>query len=255
MLSLAENIVIVIFIVACSLFFTWLLNKFWPVDKRRAQNDLIGWQLTVLGTTYAVILGFMLLTVWTNFCNADVNADSEANALLNLYRLSEGLPAEQRAELQQETRAYAGTAINRDWPQMADSEVPDGTGKVNEGMWKTLMSVKASSAVEVTAVDQSIAEIRELTEHRHLRLLQSASRLPGMLWSVLIIGGILTIASASMFGAQSSNLHALQVFSFSLLVSLSLVTIADINRPFQGSVCVGSYAFQRAQHDMQSASK
>jgi hypothetical protein len=45
------------------------------------------------------------------------------------------------------------------------------------------------------------------------------------------------------------------VFSFSLLVSLSLVAIADINRPFQGSVCVDSYAFQRAQHDMQPDSK
>jgi hypothetical protein len=250
MLSLGENIVIVISAVAVALLFTRLLNKLWPVDIRRAQNDLIGWQLTVLGTTYAVILGFMLLTVWTNYCNADVNVDSEANALLNLYRLSDGLPAEQRAQLQQETRAYADTAITRDWPQMANSEVPDGTGKVNSSMWKTLMSVKSATAIEATAVDHSISEIRELTEHRHQRLLQSAARLPGMLWSVLLIGGILTIASASMFGAQSSILHALQVFSFSLLVSLSLVAVADINRPFQGSVCVDSYAFQRAQHDM-----
>jgi hypothetical protein len=58
-----------------------------------------------------------------------------------------------------------------------------------------------------------------------------------------------------MFGARNSILHGLQVFSFSLLVSLSLVAIADINRPFQGSVCVDSYAFQRAQHDMQPDSK
>ena len=255
MLNLTEDVVIVIVVVAASLFFSWLLNKFWPVDNRRAQNDLIGWQLTVLGTTYAVILGFMLLTVWTSYGNADVNVDSEANALLNLYRLSEGLPPEQRAELQQEARAYADAAINRDWPLMANSEVPDGTAIVNGAMWRTLMSVKASSAIETTAMDHSISEIQELTEHRHLRLLQSAARLPGMLWSVLIIGGILTIASASMFGAKSSVLHALQVFSFSLLVSLSLVAIADINRPFQGSICVDSYAFHRAQHDMQPGSK
>jgi len=251
MLSLTENIVIVTIIVAASLLFTWLLNRFWPVDNRRAQNDLIGWQLTVLGTTNAVILGFMLLTVWTNFGNADVNVDFEANSLLNLYRLSEGLPSEQRAELQQEARAYADTAIHQDWPQMANNEVPQGTAKVNEIMWKTLMSVRPSSAIETTAVSNSISEIRALSEHRHLRYLQSAATLPGMLWSVLIMGAILTIASASTFGAQSRSLHGLQVFSFSLLVSLSLVAIADINRPFQGSVCVHSYAFEHAQKDMQ----
>ena len=35
-----------------------------------------------------------------------------------------------------------------------------------------------------------------------------------------------------------------------LLISLVLVAIADINRPFQGSVHVSDYAFRRAQMDM-----
>ena len=56
-----------------------------------AHNDLIGWQLSVLGTTYAVIVGFMLYTVWINFGAADLNADAEANSLVNVYRLSYGL--------------------------------------------------------------------------------------------------------------------------------------------------------------------
>ena len=35
------------------------------LPKRRTYNDIIGWQVSVLGTTYAVILGFMLYTVWS----------------------------------------------------------------------------------------------------------------------------------------------------------------------------------------------
>jgi hypothetical protein len=35
------------------------LNRIWPWEKRRPYNELIGGQLGVLGTTYAVILGFM----------------------------------------------------------------------------------------------------------------------------------------------------------------------------------------------------
>ncbi len=64
---------------------------------------------------------------------------------------------------------------------------------------------------------------------------------------MLIIGGVVTIASASMFGSQNTVLHGLQVFALSLLVSLVLVAIADIDRPFQGSVHVSDLAFRRAQ--------
>ena len=35
-----------------------------------------------------------------------------------------------------------------------------------------------------------------------------------------------------------------------LIIALVLVAIADINRPFQGSVHVSDYAFRRAQMDM-----
>jgi hypothetical protein len=56
--------------------------------------------------------------------------------------------------------------------------------------------------------------------------------------------------SSCMFGSGSTALHGLQVFAFSLLIALVLVAIADINRPFQGSVHVSDAAFRRAQQNM-----
>jgi len=81
-------------------------------------------------------------------------------------------------------------------------------------------------------------------------LLQSSSRLPTVLWCVLIVGGTVTAASACMFGSVNRTLHVLQVFAFSLLISLALVAIAEIHRPFQGAVRVSTYAFERAQQNM-----
>src|SRR5271154_3198968 len=107
MLSFSEDLFVLIFTMAASLGFTVVLNRISPVEKRNVQNDLIGWQLNMLGTTYAVILGFMLYTVWTNFGAADLNADLEASALRNVYRLAEGLPSTQRAQLEMQARSYA----------------------------------------------------------------------------------------------------------------------------------------------------
>src|SRR5712672_393386 len=99
MLGLTLNIVVVALTIAGSMLFMAALNRTWPREKRQVHNDLIGWQLNIIGTTYAVILGFMLYTVWTDFVTANLNVDLEANALRNVYRLAQGLPEQQRTQL------------------------------------------------------------------------------------------------------------------------------------------------------------
>jgi hypothetical protein len=251
MLSFTQNIVILISVMIASLLFTVGLNRIWPVHTRHSQNDLIGWQLSVLGTTYAVILGFMLYTSWTNFGTAELNVDLEANALRNIYRLAEGLPSEQRTQMETLTRSYADAVVDRDWPAMARGELPEDTHEINEQMWRTLMSVKAASSSEITADDHALSELSTLTSHRRTRLLQSVSKLPTIFWGVLMVGGILTIVSVSMFGSANRRLHMLQVFSLTLLVTLVMLAISDVNRPYQGRVHVTDFAFQRAQRNMQ----
>jgi len=245
MLTLTQNILIIILTMAASLAFMVALNRVWPVTKRHTENDLVGWQLNVLGTTYAVTLGFMLYTGWTNFNAAYLNAEMEANALRNIYRLAEGLPHE-RQQIEALARAYAGAVLDHDWPDMAQGQLPEESHEINENMWKALMSVKATSPSEIAAADHALSELSTLTQHRRTRLLQSTYRLPTIFWCMLLVGGTLTILSVSMFGSARPRVHTLQVFSITLLVTLVMLSIADVDRPFQGWVHVNDYAFRRA---------
>ncbi len=134
---------------------------------------------------------------------------------------------------------------------MDAGRLPNASQAVNAHMWKTLMAVKAASQSESTAQDHALNELASLTEHRRTRVLESLSRLPPVLWFVLIIGGGVTVASSCLFGSSNVLLHNLQVFAFSLLIALGLVAIAEIHRPFQGSVHISNYPFVRAQQNMQ----
>ncbi|MBB5317833.1 bestrophin-like domain [Tunturibacter empetritectus] len=250
MLTLIQNIVILIVTMTCSMLFLALLNRIWPRERRTVHNDLIGWQLGILGTTYAVILGFMLYTVWTNFGEANLNADLEANSLRNVYHIAEGLPTPQRILLEQQARDYADAVINHDWPEMFQSKLPEESHLLNRDMWKTLMSVKAATPSELIAEDHALTELSALTEHRRTRLLQSVYRLPTIFWGVLLVGGLVTVLSASLFGSANRALHAVQVFCFTLLITLVLLAIADVNLPFRGWVHVSHFAFLRAQQNM-----
>jgi hypothetical protein len=250
MLTFTENVVVFVCTIVGSMIFMAILDRLWPREKRIVHNDLIGWQLGILGTTYAVILGFMLYTVWTNFVDATLNTDLESNALRNVYRLAEGLPPQQHAELVEECRTYAVAVINHDWPAMAEGRLPEQSHAINRAMWKTLMSVKSASPSEIVAEDHALSELSSLTEHRRTRLLQSAYRLPNIFWWVLLVGGFVTITSATLFGSANRLLHAIQVFFFTVFITLVLLAIADVNLPFRGWVHVSNYAFVRAQQNM-----
>jgi hypothetical protein len=247
MLTVFEDILVVLGCTLASLIFVWILNRVWPAERRRDHNDIIGWQVGVLGTTYAVILGFMLYAVWTSFQDANVNAETEANCLVSVYRAANGLPAEQRDQVHKLARQYVDVVITQEWPRMESGDSGRAGHDTVEQLWSAVLQTKPDSFAQQTAMNLALTEIDSMTEHRRLRQLQSQSKLPAILWIVLIVGGIITMLSSCMFGIDNFILHAMQVVSLTLLLSLILVAIADIDRPFQGVVHVHPSGFERAR--------
>jgi len=250
MKTVSQNVLAVTAAVVGSLLFLVGVNRAWPPETRRNYNDLVGWQLSVLGTIYAVIVGFMLYAVWTTYGDAELNVDHEANAVTNLYRLAEEFPEPQQSQLKDQARSYAEAVVNRDWPEMANNEEPKQSVAISSQMWQTVKSVRPGSSTEQIAQDHALIDLRSLARHRLTRLSQSSTGLPNVLWCVLLVGGALTIVSACMFGMQEEKLQALQVFSLSLLLSLALVAIADIHRPFQGLIHLRPHNFQQILQNM-----
>lgn len=250
--TISQNLLAIAAAVIVSLLFMVGLNRVWPCDNRRNYNSLIGSQLSALGTTYAVILGFMLFAVWSAYREADQNVVLEANEVVDIYHLAAGLPEPQRAQLQALARSYADTVVTRDWAQMDANQEPKQSREINAEIWKTITSAQPKSEAEQTTQDRALSELSTLTQARFTRVSQSTARLPKVLWCVLLVGGTLTIVSACMFGSQNRKLQALQVFALALFVSLSLVAIADIHRPFHGVIHVRNSAFQRARQSMQA---
>ena len=248
MLSITKSAFIGILIVAASVVFLLVLNRIWPRDERREHNDIVGWQVTVVGTTYAVIIGFMLFAVWTDFEAARANAGAEANALVSISRLAEALPQPRRDAIQATAVQYATAMVKDEWPAMERGAPASYSQKLTEQLWAEIVPPDLDSQQPYrVALDHTITELTSLTEHRRQRQLESETGLPGILWAVLIAGAAITIASCCLFGAKSRTLHLLQVLALSSLVALALMATAQIDRPFQGDVHVEANAFIRAQ--------
>lgn len=250
MLSWLDDLLILVAVLIATFLLLLAFNRFWPVAHRSAQNALIGWQLSTLGTIYAVIMGFMLFTVWSNFSAAGLNVEMEASAARDLFCLAGGIPQPQREQIEQQTRQYVRAVIEHDWQDMSRGRTPETSYRVNQTLWRTLLSVKETTPTQAITLDHALTALARLTEHRRTRLLQNVSSLPGLLWSVLLVGGILAVASITMFGATDVTLHAVQLLSLTTLITLIVLAIGDLDRPFQGWVQVSEYAFQRAEQTL-----
>jgi Protein of unknown function (DUF4239) len=241
-----DNVLIVALSIAGSLFAWWLLRRIFPADRRHEHNDITGWQLSVLGTTYAVVMGFMLFAEWADFRGADQNAEVEASCLSTLYWAASGLPDMQRDEVRKLAEEYANTMITDEWPAMSHGTLSHKGTDIVRRLWATVSQSQSLNATQQLSLGQTMQEISSIAEHRRIRQLQSESRLPTVLWIILIVGAVLTLLSACLFGSQEPRLHVLQVVTLGLMLSLSLAAIADINRPFQGSVHVAPTGFENA---------
>ena len=241
------HIVIMLAAVGLAVGLLMVLRRFWPSDSRRQYNDLIGWQISVLGTTYAVIIGFMLYAVWTNFEVAEGNAEDEANSLVNLVRISDGLPPGERLRVHSLGKQYVDLMLTTEWPEMGRGQISPESHRLVTDLWSTLNASEVQSAREQISLDHALSELSKMAEYRRLRELEVDSSLPDILWLVLVLGAIMTILSACLFATSNFHLHLIQLIMLTLMLVSVLIAIGDINHPFQGPVHVDAGGFERAR--------
>lgn len=232
------NVLIVIACVAGAVGFLFVVTRASAAHSRKESNDFTGAVVAVIGTTYAVLLAFMLSGVWNMFQQAQVNAEQEANDLVNIYRISAQLEDPTRDQIRGLTLRYAKNAIDTEFPALNDDTLPPQGGELVAAIWREAGAIKASTPNQQIALSELMSTLRGLTEHRRIRIMQSREMLPPILWAVLIAGGVITVAAACFFGVPNFRFHLLQVTVLSFLIALVLVAIADIDRPYQGDVRV-----------------
>jgi hypothetical protein len=254
-LQASESAFVVIAVIAASLAFLFILDRFWPSYHRRKHNEVFAWQVNILGMTYGVIISFMLFAAWTSFSDAITNANQEANAAINLSRVASTLPDQQRKEVQVHVREYVEVILNEEWPAMTRNELSPRSREIVRQLWSVLSHTPVANAAQQVGLDHAFIELSSMTEHRRRREEQALQRLPGILWSVLLFGSVLTVLYACLFGAENLTLHAIQVTGLSLIIALSLAAIADLSRPYQGAAHVEPYGFIRAQQTLKSAAE
>jgi hypothetical protein len=226
-----------------------LIRRRWPVIVAGEHNEVAGFLIAVVGVMYAVTVAFCVIATWESFENAKVDVESEASELRVVLRETDGLPPAVRSPMHDLVIAYAHDVAVVEWPAMDGGRRSDHAFTLLNEMFSTLARAPATSVTEQVFMTSALDRQDKVSEYRISRLDAAREGIPRVLWMAIIIGGMLTIGFALMFGTSNQRLHYLMIWGFSAVVTLQIFVILVLNYPFSGSYKVSPGAFEELVAD------
>src|SRR5918995_2953946 len=229
-----------------------LVQRLVPVTIRKEHNDVAGFIYAVLGVIYAVLLALVVIAVWEEFGRARITVEAEANALAEIAWLAHQLPESEGRELQELCRSYAEEVVNVGFPLMEQGRTPSlERSQETSRAWvliddirEHLQEVEPGTAAGEQLYAEGLDQVQRLADARRTRLVAAEEGLPTVLWVVLVVGGIVVVGFAYLFGMDNTGAHALMVVALAGVIALVLFTIAAMDHPFSGGARVSPEAFE-----------
>jgi hypothetical protein len=248
MLSYFESLAVVVLSALAALCMMLLLNRILDDGVRQRANSVNGWQLSILGSIYAVSLGFMLSDAWIAYQTANADVRDEAAAALTIYRTSVLLPSTCAVPLQSAVQQYLRTVDQEEWPSMQRHSSPSHGAPIARRMWTIINGCELSPGS--SARESAVGALEILQRHRGARVQDYDGHLPLIMWSVLLFGAVVVVTSSCLLGNEKRSIHRFHVLSLTVLISVTLLAIADLDRPFDGATRIQPAAFRAVLADI-----
>lgn len=220
-----------------------LVRRIVGVEKLKSFNEVAGNSFQVVGTFYAVLLGLIVVDAMTDMSDLRSVVEQEANAVADVFILSRGMPEAQKKKVQELTKGYVDTVIDEEWSAMKEGKVSTkAVVQVNE-LWDTIIDFKPTADDEKDIRQMCLERVSELGDSRRSRLISSSHGVSTELWTVLIIGGVLTLGFSYFLGLSSVIGQALMTVVIASTLALNVYLVFLFGYPFSGAYCVEPEGF------------
>jgi hypothetical protein len=228
-----------------------LVQRLVPASSRQPHNDVAGFIYAALGVIYAVLLALVVIAVWEEYGAANDTVEQEANALAEIYWLAHRLPEPEGSHIQELCRSYAEEVVHIEWPLMEQGQAPLMTQtQGTPAGWTLIDDIRANlqdfqphTKAEEQLYAEGLEQVQRLADARRMRLVAAEEGVPGVLWSVLIFGGIAAVSFTYLFGLENTWAHRLMVVTLAAVIGLVLFTIGAMEHPFSGGARISTEAF------------
>ncbi len=207
-------------------------------------SDFNAAMLASIMVFYGLAAALTAVHVWEVYEKVEQITRHEATSLAVLYRNVSGYPEPVRSVLREDLRAYTDQVIREAWPLQRRGIVPHGGVDHMDNFQADLYRFEPTTGAQRILAFEAVASYSRMMEARRMRVDSVERRLPGVMWVVIVLGAVISIASSFFFTVLDARVHRIQVGLLAAFIGLVIFIIFALDQPYQGGIGLPSTPYQ-----------
>ncbi|WP_352244164.1 hypothetical protein [Lentzea sp. NBRC 105346] len=224
-----------------------MTRRFGSEDDREKTLGSGGAVFSIVGGLHAVLVAFILISLFDGANAAEDAVNKEANGLVAVNWAAKSLPEPARTKVDELGKQYVGIVVDEEWPRMSDG------GDIGNKGWDKLNELRATIADAAPDGDwqldrktEAANQLWDVYQARQARLDAAGGGVNPVVWLALIIGTVLSLLFPYLFGGPNLISQLLITVTLSSTLILLLFAIYQMQNPFSGGVHIPPDAFTAA---------
>lgn len=237
---------IIIPITVLILAILWVVRKNVSTAALRKHHDVAGYIFSIIGVLYSVILGFTVINVQDRYNNAVETVYTEATIMTDLYRDAVYFDKESLSVIRSNLRKYAEYVIQKEWNRPSDQSRRMRADSILQELWKSYEGIDLKNERVKIWYRHAITKLDSLMNARLSREFYSWQKLSPMMWTILILGAIITICFMFFFSLENLRLQMLMTSLLTIYLTFMLYLVFSLDHVFEGTARVTPRAFHES---------
>jgi len=208
-------------------------------------NEAAGQVFTLVGGLQAVLLAFVLISLFDGTTAAEDGSYQEADSLVAAVWAAQELPDSEGVTAQ--ARTYVREVIDREWPRMSEGTEIDGAGwAVLERLRDAVAAAPATDEWTIDRKTEASEQLWTVYQQRQERLNNAGGGVNTVVWFALVAGAIMAVSLPLLFGGPKPATHILIVSILAGTMAMLLFATQQLQNPYGGGAQVSPAAFESA---------
>jgi hypothetical protein len=231
-----------------------LVRRLVPLDFLQMHHEVGGYIIGVMGTIYAVILAFVVFTVWNQYQMTEAAVMAEANGVGDLSRMNKRLPDPLQTQVRGALVNYVQAVIHSEWAALGRQSESQEAWSALQKLWEIYRGADPPRDERAEIFySESLRQMNNLSDSRRTRLFANHGKVPTLMWVLLWLEGAIILGFTYFFGVRSIRSQCLMTVALALVVSLNLFLIQELDQPFSGLAQISAAPLEQELARIKSA--
>ncbi|MBW8826305.1 MAG: DUF4239 domain-containing protein [Acidobacteria bacterium] len=211
-------------------------------DRERRSNEMLSMTVEFVGIAYAILIGFVIVSLWETQGAASDTVSNEAAALSDIVTLTRGTDAADAVRIKTAVAEYSSEVAHHEFKLLRTGKASAKADADADAVFSAIVAADSSTPLHQTLQDKQIDSYKEFTALRTRRLQIANDKLAGELWLLVLVSSVALILLVAAFEGEGRwDVFASVVIAGT--VGLVLFAMVALSYPFSGQVSVSPEPF------------